>query len=299
MVFDVPVVQSEGELIKIAVQVLRAGVVIDANEPAFQDCPNALNPVGMDRATAKDASAVIAGAMPIEQTVQAGVRGVLIRVDGRADFNVIEDSLLDGSEIDSPDDKGFGVAVPLAYSKHGLFSDRSPSLMQFLLGVLVAFLAAYKRFIGFDGPAQLVDIGPASFAQPVKHKPRRLLSNANFLRKLHRTNALASGHKQVHREYPLVQRDMGALKDGASSDGEINLASVTAAEAALADRDSLSVSAVGTQHAVRPQPSLKVETGRCLIGEQFKELKNAYGALAHRLNIPQISQGSQVYNSQI
>ena len=39
MVLDVAFVQPEGELIEVAAKVLRAGVMIDANDPAFQHGP--------------------------------------------------------------------------------------------------------------------------------------------------------------------------------------------------------------------------------------------------------------------
>lgn len=60
------------------------------------------------------------------------------------------------------------------------------------------------------------------------------MRDANFLGELQAGNPFASRDQQIHGVYPLVQRDMATLKDGARADGEVFFALVTAIEAVLA-----------------------------------------------------------------
>jgi hypothetical protein len=59
MALDVALVQSEREFVNVAVQMLRAGVMIDANQAALQDSKDALDAVGCHILANVFASAVV------------------------------------------------------------------------------------------------------------------------------------------------------------------------------------------------------------------------------------------------
>ena len=60
--------------------------------------------------------------------------------------------------------------------------------------MLVLLFAAEVRFVNFNDAPQERRVVAASLAQPLKNEPCRLLSDPDFLRKLHGRDALARGH---------------------------------------------------------------------------------------------------------
>lgn len=131
----------------------------------------------------------------------------------------------------------------------------------------------------------------ASLTEPLEHKPRRLLSNAYFFAELERRDALSSGNKQIHRINPLVKRNVRTLEDRASANREIQFAGVTAVVTAFPRRDAFTDLTSRTNHAVRPQTGFEIKPSGFLIGNRLEQLKSAYCAFAHKLNIPKRSEG--------
>ena len=115
----------------------------------------------------------------------------------------------------------------------------------------------------------------------MQDEPSRLLRDADFLGELHRGNALAGRHEQVHRVNPLVQRNVAALEYRAGAHREVLLALVAAVEAALPRRDPLAQAADRAARAIRPKPAFKVDPRRLLVREHREKLEGRNGALAH------------------
>jgi len=152
-----------------------------------------------------------------------------------------------------------------------------------LVGVLVPFLAADVGFVTLDEAAQFSQVPTAArFAEPMEHEPGGLLGDANFLGELHRADALAGRHQQIHGVEPLVQGDMAAFHDRARANREVLATEVTAVVTALPDSDPLARLTDRADDAIRPQARLQVDAGGFLIWKPLEQLECADGALGHK-----------------
>jgi len=291
MVLDVAFVQAERKFIDVATKMLFARVVVYAVNAALHDGKHAFNAVRGHAVPDVFASAMVDGIM-IEESVDACIRPRFVSVNGRADSDILQDRLLDRGRIRPGNRHRDCSAAALAHSKDRRFADRAVPSLELLVFMLIGFLAADECFVDFNDTGELLEVlSAASLSQPMQDKPSRLLGDADFLGELHRGNALAGRHEQVHRINPLVQRNVASLEDRASAHREIFLALVAAVEAALALCDPLTKTADWATRAVRPQPSFKVGPGRFLIGDHLEKLESRNGGLAHGLTLnfcPQI-----------
>lgn len=137
---------------------------------------------------------------------------------------------------------------------------------------------------------------PASLAEPLEHKPRRLLGNAYLLAQLERRDAFTGRNEQIHRINPFVERNVRPLEDRASSHREIQHTGVTAVETVLTGGNELTAFTSRTSNAVRPQSGFQIEPRGFLVWDQFKQLKRAYCAFAHKPNLLKICQGVKYIN---
>ena len=87
-------VQPESEFVDIAANVLRAGVMVDTVQAAFQDSPNTFDAVRADVAAHVLAAAMVDCVVVVEQTTQVGVAGGLVGVDGTTGLHVAMDRRL-------------------------------------------------------------------------------------------------------------------------------------------------------------------------------------------------------------
>lgn len=78
----VSVIQSEGELVDVAAQMLLAGMVVNAMQTALQDRPNAFNAVGAHAVQYVLARTVVNCVVFEKQTVEAGITGMIVSVKG-------------------------------------------------------------------------------------------------------------------------------------------------------------------------------------------------------------------------
>jgi hypothetical protein len=81
VVFDVAFVQAERKFVNVAVEMLLAGVMIDAINAALHDCKNALDPVRGHAIADVFALAVIDRIVIEGQASNANIRASLVRVD--------------------------------------------------------------------------------------------------------------------------------------------------------------------------------------------------------------------------
>jgi hypothetical protein len=305
VVLDVAFIQAERKFVHVATKVFFACVMIQADQPALHYRENALDRIGGYIVANELASAMVDGIV-LEESADACIRPRFVGVNGRADLDILQDRLLDRGRIRPGNRHGDCSPAALAHSKNRRFTDRAVPSLEFLVFMLVGFLAADERFVDFDDAFEFGQVPPAAgLAEPMQDEPSRLLGNPDFLRQLHRGNALAGRHKQVHRVNPLVQRNVAALKYRASAHCEVFLALIAAVKTASTFRYPLAQAADRATRAVRPQPTFKVGSGRLLVREHLEKLEGRDCALAHGLvlnSCPKYrakNRGSQVYNSRV
>src|SRR5574337_535447 len=275
---DVAVVQPEGELVHVALKILRLYVVIDAKQTALEDREHGFNAVRSHAVADKLAGSVVYLLMlREEQTGQIVVTHVLVGVDRGADCHVLVNCALQVGGFGARDYLALRPAAVVAETNdHGL-ADRAASEFQLLVLMLVRFQATDERLVNLDGASQLGHVAAARFAQPVQHEPRGFLCDANFLGQLHRRDALARGHEQVHRVDPLVQWDVRSLEDSTSASGEVLGAGVAAVETTTLARGDAVASADRALHPIRPETTFQVDASAFVVGEECEELERRDG----------------------
>ena len=88
MALHIAVVKPEREFVHIAVQVLFAGMVIDAVQAALQHRPDAFDAIGRYAIPDIFARAVVVSLVLIEHRTDAEIAAVFIGVDGRSRFHI-------------------------------------------------------------------------------------------------------------------------------------------------------------------------------------------------------------------
>ena len=91
MVLDVALVQPERKFVNVAVKMLRAGVMIDANQAALQDSKDAFNPVGRYILAYVFASAVVHGIVDKIDITNTRVRPAFVGVQDRSGLDVLNE----------------------------------------------------------------------------------------------------------------------------------------------------------------------------------------------------------------
>src|SRR6185437_2395350 len=297
--------QAERELIDIALHVFDGEVMIYTVVAALQDGPHAFNPVGVRHAIHILLGAVIHCAMPV--AINAGVRRMSVSAEHRIIFDIRRYMILNRACVSVRDDNSLYIAATFAHAEDGGFTDWATARAQFLALVLVIFLAAQVRFVRFDDARQHASAPitvAARFANALKHEPRTLLCDAEFLADLHRRNTLARRGNQVHRIEPLIERDMRALENRASTDSEVLLArEATEVADNRADLDTLNFVAVRARRRTLPTTRLKVRPRRHFVRKLLQEFivgnRDFHGANPSSMEeFYAFRSGSQVYNSQ-
>lgn len=296
---DVPLVQAEGELIDVPGKVFRAGVMIDAVETPLHYRPNALNAVRVCRSTGIFPGAVVHTLMAKEQTVHVGKDGVVISVQLRTRLNLPVNFILDGVERSVSDRLGDGSPATFPHPQNGDLPNRATASVEFLPFVLVGFLPADKALINFDDALQFVLavwIG-TRFSKPGEHEPSRLLRDADFLGKLHTTDALTGRDQEVHGVNPFVKRNMAPLENRPRADREVELTGVATVESARAPGDAIPGLALRALRTIRPETGFQVLTGAVFVREKLEQFEGADSGPTHETNCTLFPYGSQVYNS--
>lgn len=286
---DVAFVQPPRKLLDVAVKMFRAGVVVDAVQPALQDGPHALNRVGGHQTPSVLPGAVVHRLMLVEQSVEIRKDHVVIGVERGANFCLGEDFTVNGLDCALRYDAGAGSSAALPHPEHGNFSDRAASRVELLRFVLVALFATDERFVDLDHALELVDgVGSgAGFPQASEHEPCRLLGNADFLGKLHRTDTFPGRDQEVHGVDPLVKRYLRPLENRSRPHGEVEVAGVAMVKpeplGAFADALRLAVRANG---ASGPETTLQINPRGLIVREHLEQLERADGGLRHLGSLP-------------
>ena len=278
MTLHIAIVQAEGELVNVPIQMLRAYLMINAVDSALHDCPHGFDAVGAHLAAHVFASAVIHGIVFETGRIHVFVSAVVVGIQRRSGRDVVVYLLLQAGGIGSRNGIGDRAAIAFTHSNDSGLTDGAATSIQLLTGVLVLFLATDIGLIDFNDARQDGKVVAAGFAEPLKNEPSGLLRDADFLGQLHRGNALARSDEQVHCINPLVKRDMRALENGPSANGEIFGALVAAVVTGhLAHRDPITQSTYWAMRAFGPEPGFQIQASAVLIGKHLKQLEGADG----------------------
>jgi hypothetical protein len=147
MVFDVAFVQPERKFVNVAVQMLRAGVLIDANQAALQDGKDAFNPVRCHVIADIFACAVIDRIVDKANIADARVRAPFVGMQGRTHFDMPVNGGLDGFFIRSFDWHSNRATATLTHTKHGRLAHWAATRLESLGLVFVLFDPAYIGFV--------------------------------------------------------------------------------------------------------------------------------------------------------
>jgi len=297
VVGDVTLVQSEGELVNIAVKVLFASVMIDADQAALQDGPYALDSIRMSRATRVLANGVVDRLVTEEQPAKVVVGCVLVRVKLAPDFHRSMNLVLNRVDGIVWHNLGVDASATFPHPEHSNLADRTASGFQLFVLVLVTFESANEALIYLNRPAEFftVAIRPeiaASLTEPAEYEPCGLLSDADLFSQLHRRDSLACRHEQIHGVEPLVQGDLGALHYSPGAHGEVkgagqaSIVSVLPRGACCQGAHALTAEAHGAYRAGWPHPAFKVEPRGFFVGEKREELERADGGARHFNELP-------------
>jgi hypothetical protein len=269
----VPFVQSEGKFIDVAAKMLRAGVVVDADQAALENRENAFDPVSGDIAADELARFMIDRFMLESQGAEAVIRASFIRVNCGTDFDLPNDCSLNRSLIGASDRLGDDPAPALTHSQDRCLANRAPPSIALLRSMFILFKTANIRFVNFDDAAKFRKVWSARFPDAMQHEPSRRLPDADLFRQLQAGDALACREKQVHCVNPFVQRNMAAFKNRIRAHREIFLALITAVVAVLARCDPFAQTAYWAFGAFRPKVLFKIDPRRLLIREHLEQFE--------------------------
>jgi len=302
MSLDVAVIQAEGELVNVAVQMLLADVMIYADQAALQNREYTLDAVGRYIVANIFSGAVIDGSVFECFSRNTGIDTRVIGIEYRSDFDVLLNFAVDCFFVSFLNRHCNGLAAAFAHRQYRSLADRAASQLQLLVLMLVLFDPSDISLVNLDDPLKLRQIVAARFAKAPKNKPSRLLRDPDFPSPVAWTNALARCDEQIHRVNPLVQWNMRPLEYRAGPYREVLLALVTAVVPASARRDPFAKPAYRARRTLRPEPRLKVNASRLLVREHREQLKG--GIVLFDMTKPSLRaksspnrRGSQVYNS--
>lgn len=263
------------ELLQIHLKMFLRDVEEGAEHATLEDAEIVLDFVGGEAVLADVlASGVLDLLVAGELGANLGVEAALVGDERGLAVGVGDDDLADVLGGRGLDGEGAGRA--------GRGIDQSDNLLQVAVALLVALGALGPGDVGLiclHLPALVAahrgrGIVAHGLADAVGHEPRGLVGHAEHAVQLVRRHAGLGGRHQVAGEHPLVERDLGALEDGADRDGEL-LAALSALVQALAVGLALKgaylgrvgVAAMGADRAVRPAERLQVLAGLVGVGE--------------------------------
>ena len=215
-------VVAQIELGAVTAKVGFAHVVIGADHAALEDREEVFGGVGVLEAAGGDIllGRVIDDRVTVKLLAEAGVDGALVGHKVGGALHVGNEDAANGCCVDVSDMERTGHAIALHKGNNGLLGGR-------LTGGAVLGLAAYIGFVGFNNAVRLAAHGASGcstfhcLADAVAKEPSSLVGDADHTGHLRGAHAfLGSGH-DVRSKQPLVKRNVRALHDGASANGEL------------------------------------------------------------------------------
>lgn len=219
-----PVVVSEVELGKVAVQMLLADMVEGAGDAALQDREVTLDGVGVNVATDIFLDAVVDGLMA-EVPVHMAVLPSIVGDEQGLVIDLGHEDRAESGRGNAGDVMRTDVTIALDQGEDSLLTPTATELLGGALAPMpVLLLAADEGLVGFDGLALSTKRTKATFlhgfADAMRHEPSGLEGNAQGPVKLVGADALLAGANKVDRDQPITHGDMAGLEDGPDLDGK-------------------------------------------------------------------------------
>src|SRR5712671_6787496 len=266
-----PAVEAEDEFIEVALEVLAAHPVVDAQGPDLEIGEDPVNPGQDDMGghLADDVGIVghaggAGGDVGGEEGVEAG--GRVISDLAEADAAGAKPAVLD---LDGADDQHFALMAAPATAR-----DR------------IVFAAARDLgFINLDETGQgAAARGEHAAAQLGANQPRRLVgAESELTLQLQSRDAIGVGGHQISGPEPGGQRQLGAVHDGSGSDRGLPTAAGALIGPGLGFQPpSLTTAAARAYKPVRPARRDKVFSAGGFIAEALLELDQGAGKVGHR-----------------
>ena len=157
-------IEAEGEFVNIAAKMLFAGVVINADQTAFENCENAFNAVRGHGVADKLSFAVIDGIMIEKHAADASICPGFVGMQGRADFHMPINFGLDRSGVRVRNCLGDSPAATFAYPENCGLADCATAGLELLCSCLLASIPPTKH--------SSISIIPRSFLRSGPHASR-------------------------------------------------------------------------------------------------------------------------------
>lgn len=264
-------------LIHIARKVLGAHPVVDADDLALQQSPDAFNGVGVSVVVADIFARAVVHRVVVIVTVQAAIAASLVGIDVRPRRDVGADGVLQGFSLRVLDGPGAKFTIALDDPHDNCLSDAAAPFVKALGRMLVRLLAADERLVGLDGARQrrVERLGGRCVPQAVKHEPCRLLGDLDIACELGAGDALLVRGDQPDRHEPLAERDFAILKDGPDLDRETLAAIAALVGLLVTEVIDFGRATMRAERAILPANSREVRDGRRFIGDRVHQLEEA------------------------
>jgi hypothetical protein len=300
------IVMAKLKLGEIERQIFGTEIVIGADHAAFEQIPKALDIVGMHLAAHVFVCPMRDHFVPIEMAQVT----VSARFIGRDQANLFGHGLfheaaqrIGGSVLDDPANN-IALAGDRADDRHLASVSRAAAVV--LLAVLpvpVFLLAANVRFVHFNDPHQLLEVGIVHrSAESHAHVPSRAIgTETDHAVNLKRAHTFLAGEHEVQDFEPSAKRNFGFLENGSSLEREaIGRAVILAAFLALpmprAGRAFINVIVAASRAAwaARPSAQEQISPATRLIGKEPIELSERHLADEARFSVFVIAHASDI-----
>ena len=274
---EIAEVMPADELPDVAVKVLLADLV---ERPLVR--PLERRPEGFDPIRIRHAVDVLPDAVPngfeVVDVFQAGIRFVVVRVEGSAKQHVVQYEIMQRLGFRVGNDLGFDLAGgPIPCADNNRLAYAAAPCMEFLVGVLVGFLAADVRLVYLNRPGEHCFI-TEELPHPLNQEPCAFLRHAQLAVNLHAGHSLEARYRHVDHDSPLTECDMTGLHDRPFAYGKILAASLAPVRHRLVPRCFRVVrrSAFRASRADRPADGFDPQAGRFLIGKHVHDLEDRH-----------------------
>jgi hypothetical protein len=270
------------ELVKVAVKMLYADPVVDAEHLTLEVRPRTFEPVDVAKVPSNVFASTVIGGVMVKPAFQTDVASGFIARDIGAGLDVFNDLALDrlGTQIvyfHRPQ-----IAVTFQHAEYsGLSGCRSCMLPPPF--VLVAFLAADKGFVDFDHPTKrpVERFGLRGLAKPVRHEPSSLLSDADIASELGASDSFLVAGDQPDCDEPFAQRELRIFEDRSNLDRETLSAVAALMRLIIGEVVNLHSAAVRAERPVGPSDRAEMSDAALLVRESGGQFFKGVEVLQH------------------
>jgi hypothetical protein len=283
------IVVTELKLREVEREILRADMMVRANDSALEQRPETFNAVGMNLTANVFVLGMLHGFVFITQSVQVVIATVLI---GSDKTHLIADNLADKaverSRVRSFDYLTDYIAFTADRADNRSFPAQTGNVL-FLTPMAILVFAVKTRLVYFDDAHKLLEVRIVHRgAEPMRHVPSRAHRSGLIeihAPKLERRNPFFGRQYSPENFEPNVERAFSVLEDRSSREREpIGIAFSTVLIRALPFPrlidvvDELAFVAARTNGAIRPTPHHQVFPTSVLVGKVRHELSEIHHA---------------------